>query len=165
MQHCQAPNNPCWNTNSTYFEGRNTQKLSLWNWKYENNILELTLPSYALDKALGRHGSLLKSHQIEKTIIDAVLVNVQEANMTKNYFQKLHSEQPSILMSGVGLMVRVVGGLGILGSWVQIPLGCWIHTRWGWLCLSSFRGRKNECQIAGILCWSSGLCPITKETA
>ena len=23
------------------------------------------------------------------------------------------------------------GGLGILGSWVQIPLGYWINTRWG----------------------------------
>ena len=46
------------------------------------------------------------------------------------------------------------GGFGILGSWVQIPLDCWIHTRWGWLCLSSFWGQQNECQHAGILCRS-----------
>ena len=46
------------------------------------------------------------------------------------------------------------GGFGILGSWVQIPLDCWIHTRWGWLCLSSFWGRQNECQHAGVLCRS-----------
>ena len=43
------------------------------------------------------------------------------------------------------------GGLRIPGSWVQIPLSCWINTRWGWLCLSSFRGRQNECQHAGIV--------------
>ena len=46
------------------------------------------------------------------------------------------------------------GVLGIQGSWVQIPLGCWINTRWGWLCPSSFWGWQNECQLAGILCWS-----------
>ena len=44
------------------------------------------------------------------------------------------------------------GGFGIRRSWVQIPLYCWINTRWGWLCLSSFRGRQNEIQLAGILC-------------
>ena len=44
------------------------------------------------------------------------------------------------------------GGLGIQGSWVQIPLRCWINTRWGWLYPSSFWGRQNECQLAGILC-------------
>ena len=32
-----------------------------------------------------------------------------------------------------------------LSGWVQIPLGCWINTRWGWLCLSSFRGRQGDC--------------------
>ena len=43
------------------------------------------------------------------------------------------------------------GGLGIQGSWVQIPLGCWINTKWGWLCLSSFWGRQNEYQLACVL--------------
>ena len=47
-----------------------------------------------------------------------------------------------------------LGGLGIQGSWVQIPFGCCINSRWCWLCMSSFRGRQNECQLAGILCRS-----------
>ena len=46
------------------------------------------------------------------------------------------------------------GGLGIVGSRFQIPLGSWINTRWGWLCLSSFQGRQNECEHAGLLCRS-----------
>ena len=56
-------------------------------------------------------------------------------------------------MAGFGLNGEG-GGLGILWPWVQTPLGCWINTLWGWLCLSSFWGRQNECQLAGILCRS-----------
>ena len=65
----------------------------------------------------------------------------------------LYTDHYILIIPGVGLMVWG-GGLGILGSWVQILFGCWINTRWGWLCLSSFRSRQNECQLAGILCRS-----------
>ena len=67
------------------------------------------------------------------------------------------------------------GGLGILGSWVQILLGCWIDTRWGWLSLSSSWGWQNEYQLAGMIepFWVScirvvthpGLFLIAQETA
>ena len=56
------------------------------------------------------------------------------------------------------------GGLGILGSWVQIPLGCWINIRWGWVCLTSFWGRQNECQLADILCRSGDLSRIVPNS-
>jgi len=49
------------------------------------------------------------------------------------------------------------GGLGI-------SLGCWINTRRGWLCPSSFRGWQNECQLAGILCWSGDLSRIVPNS-
>ena len=61
------------------------------------------------------------------------------------------------------------GGLGILGSWVQVLLGCWINVRWGWLCLSSFWGRQKMSGSVLVSCVGvathPGLCPIVKETA
>ena len=60
------------------------------------------------------------------------------------------------------------GGLGILGSWVQIPLRCWINTRWGWLCLSSFWGWQKSASLlvsCGGVATHPGLCRIGKETA
>ena len=49
-------------------------------------------------------------------------------------------------MHGVGLMVRVVV-LGSLDPEFKSLLGYWINRRWGWLCLSSFQDRQNECQL------------------
>ena len=61
--------------------------------------------------------------------------------------------------------ILLLGGeLGIPGSGVQIPLGCWINTRWGWLCLSSFWGQQNECQLDGILCRSGDLSRIVPDS-
>ena len=56
------------------------------------------------------------------------------------------------------------GGLGILGYWVQMLLVCWINTRWGWLCLSSFWGQQNECQLAGTLCRSGDLSRVVPNS-
>ena len=73
----------------------------------------------------------------------------------QNCVSFLRRKQISLLvgnMPGVGLMVRVVG----LGS--EDPE---FKSRWaielipgGVDCLSSFRGRQNEYQLAGILCQS-----------
>ena len=46
------------------------------------------------------------------------------------------------------------GWLGILGVLSLSPVCRWINTRWGWLSLSSFRGRRNEYQCTG-----PGVCP------
>ena len=56
------------------------------------------------------------------------------------------------------------GGFGILGSWVQILLSCWINIRWGWLCLSFFWGWQNKYQLAGILCLSGDLSRIVPNS-
>ena len=70
------------------------------------------------------------------------------------------------VMPGVGVMVRVVG----LGSKdLEFKSHSAVELIPGGIdCLSSFQGRQNECELAGILCRRAtcpGLCPIAKETA